>query len=130
MARRRPPVEVPKIDSFLCQKCGRDLFTCKGHNNDIEIIGREALFTRGEWWWEIASNNDMVLALLKQEAVAKLLHEAGFFDDTVSLHGGLGVDGLALIDNDFGAGPPKIVGFESRSPRSGTKRARRELSAR
>lgn len=77
---KRPKAEIPKIDSFLCQKCGRDLFTCKGHNNDIEIIGREALFARGEWWWEIASNNDMVLSLMKQEAVAKLLHEAGFFD--------------------------------------------------
>lgn len=49
----------------------------------------------------------------------------GYFDETVTLHGGLGRDAIALIENDFRAGAPKVVGFESRDGQSGTVRALR-----
>jgi hypothetical protein len=41
----------------------------------------------------------------------------GYFDETVTLHGGPGWDELELVENDFRRGPPKVVGFEDNSRR-------------
>lgn len=76
------------------------LFIDAGAGNDVVTFffaGADSLGVR------MGDGNDLL----------RLSH--GDFDETVTLNGGLGRDALALIDNDFRAGPPKTVGFETRS---------------
>jgi hypothetical protein len=100
---------------------GPDLRVDLGAGDDALIVDDSGF---GRLLVDAGSGNDVVtfffsgadnLAVRMGDGNDFLWLSHGYFDETVTLLGGLGRDALALIENGFLAGTPKVVGFETRS---------------
>ena len=88
-------------DTLDVQDSGfRRLFVEAGPGNDLVML----FFAGGDTFSARMDEGNDLLSL-----------KHGYFHGPVSLSGGAGTDEFEQLDNLFGGGPPKVVGFESRS---------------